>query len=57
VAWKTWDVYRLSDGNRIGTTGGSTRQSALELASTLFGLAKGELVLVRKSAPRRSRRQ
>ena len=42
MAWKSWDVYVVKDGETVhrGVTGGVSRQSARELASTLFNIAK-----------------
>lgn len=57
MAWKSWDVYVVKDGETVhrGVTGGATRQSARELASTLFNIPKDKLMLVPKGSAGRSK--
>lgn len=58
MAWKSWDVYVVKDGETVhrGVTGGVSRQSARELASTLFNIAKDKLMLVPKGSAGRKER-
>jgi hypothetical protein len=58
MAWKSWDVYVVKDGETVhrGVTGGVSRQSARELASTLFNIAKDKLMLVPKGSAGRKKR-
>jgi hypothetical protein len=58
VAWKSWDVYVVQGDRTVhrGVTGGASRQSARELASTLFDIAKDKLMLVPKGGAGRKRR-
>ena len=58
MAWKSWDVYVVQGDKTVhrGVTGGASRQSARELASTLFGIAKDKLMLVAKGGAGRKKR-
>ena len=58
MAWKSWDVYVVKDGETVhrGVTGGVSRQSARELASTLFNIAKDKLMLVPKGSAGQKKR-
>lgn len=58
MAWKSWDVYVVQGDKTVhrGVTGGVSRQSARELASTLFNIAKDKLMLVPKGSAGRKKR-
>ena len=58
MAWKSWDVYVVQGDETVhrGVTGGVSRQSARELASTLFNIAKDKLMLVPKGSAGRKKR-